>query len=147
MNPIYSDETCPLDGYDGTAVRVLANSSDRQWQQWRAGHLGQPDCPACAKLANPTPRGRKAARPAPAQPVYCQRCAAARAAYGQAIVTFYGPELLSHDVSTPEAALALFDSDDLLPSEIVIWLQILPGTVRSRRQETLLGNLIGSATT
>jgi hypothetical protein len=65
-------------------------------------------------------------------------------AYGQAIVTFYGPALLGHDVSTIDAALALFDRDDVLPSEIVIWLQLVPSAVRTRRQESLLGNLISS---
>jgi hypothetical protein len=150
ITPIYVEETCPLEGYEELSVHVLANSTVRQFEGWRSGHLGGTDCPQCAKLSAPkVVRGRRAKAPA-ANPqassstVYCPACTAARAAFGQAVVAFYGPTLLGHDVSTPDAALALFDSDDLLPSEIVIWLQLVPGAVRNRRQETLLGNLISS---
>lgn len=129
---IFVDEPCPLEGYGDLAVRVLANASDAAWRQWATGSLGTPGCPDCAAL----PDGQR-----------CPACTAARTLYGQAIVTLYGPTLLGHDVSTPEAALALFDDDAALPSELVIWLQLVPGTVRQRRTEALLPNLTGSATT
>ena len=147
---IYRDEPCPLEGYDNLNVRVLANATDAQWKLWAAGHLGTPDCAACAALRTPpVGRGKRAAA-APAEtspPSRCPACEAARAAYGQAIVLLYGPTLLGEDVSTPDAALALFDRDDALPSEIVIWLQLLPGAVRNARTESLLGNLTRSLTT
>lgn len=146
---VYIEETCPLEGYAEVRVRVLANASDAEWRTWCAGNLGAPGCPDCAKLNTPpTPRGKRAAQPAPASvPAYCPACTQARAQFGQAIVGLYGPTLLGEDVATPEAALALFDRDDALPSEIVIWLQLLPGAVRDRRTGALLGNLISSATT
>jgi len=145
---IYVDEACPLEGYDGLTVRVLANATDAQWKTWAAGTLGTPDCAACQKFSAPARRGRKAA--APAEPMgrrYCPACAAQRAAYGASIVLLYGPTLLGADVSTPDAALALFDRDDALPSELVIWLQLLPGAVRTARVETLMGNLTSSSAT
>jgi hypothetical protein len=149
INPIYVQEVCPLEGYEALSVRVLANSTDKEWRQWAAGNLGLHGCEQCAKLNAPkVARGRRAKAPAPSQepvaPIYCPSCTAARNAYGQAIATFYGPTLLEHDVSTPAQALALLDRDDALPSELVIWLQLVPSAVRQRRQETLLGNLISS---
>jgi len=149
INPIYVNEPCPLEGYEDLSVRVLANSTDRAWQQWCMGNLGSPQCAECAALRQPkVVRGRQKAGNKPqAEPnphAYCPACQAARDAYGQAIVLFYGPDLLGHDVSTPEAALNLFDRDDALPSEIVIWLQLIPSAVRQKRQESLLGNLISS---
>jgi len=146
INPVYVNEPCPLEGYENLSVRVLANSTDRAWQTWCAGNLGQPGCAKCASLNAPkVPRGRKVVQDfAPNPHAYCPACQAARDAYGLSIVLFYGPELLGHDVSTPEAALNLFDRDDALPSEIVIWLQLIPSAVRQKRQESLLGNLISS---
>ena len=145
---IHVDEICPLEGYEAIRVRVLANATDAEWRIWCEGNLGAPGCEACAKLNVPAvPRGKRAVPEIePAAPRYCPACTQARAQFGQALVTLYGPTLLGQDVSTPEAALALFDRDDLLPSEIVIWLQLAPGAVRARRQETLLGNLTRSST-
>jgi hypothetical protein len=146
---IHVDETCPLEGYEALTVRVLANATDADWRGWCEGNLGTPGCAACKALnVPPVLRGKHKAEAASiAAPSFCPVCAQARAQFGQAIVTLYGPTLLGEDVSTPEAALALFDRDDALPSEIVIWLQLVPGTVRNHRTETLLGNLTGSATT
>ena len=153
IQPIYVDEPCPLEGYDDLRVRVLANASDAQWRDWVSGNMGVPGCPDCAALRQPTvQRGRRRAgnapTPEPDPRAFCPACLAARERFGRAICRFYGPALLGeHDVSTPEAALALLDSDDVLPSEIVIWLQLVPSAVRDRRTEQLLGNLISSATT
>lgn len=152
---IYVDEACPLGGYEELRVRTLANATDAEWKSWAAGNLGTPDCKECAKLTTPpVGRGKKAAPARPAAQLaeagarrYCVACTAARAACGESIALFYGPELLGEDVSTPAAALALFDRDDALPSELVIWLQLLPGVVRNRRSEELLGNLTRSSTT
>jgi hypothetical protein len=166
---IYINEPCPLEGYEDLSVRVLANSTGHEWQEWCQADLGTPGCQECAKLdAPPVARGKRKPKDvatggvvittfppkvvpdtaaAAAEKRYCRRCAAARAAYGRSIVTFYGPTLLGEDVSAPEAALALFDRDDALPSEIVIWLQLVPSQVRDRRTESLLGNLTSSATT
>jgi hypothetical protein len=149
---VHSTETCPLEGYEALQVRILANTSDAEWKRWCAGNLGMPGCPDCKQQASPPVsrgrRGTRAAAPAPAESaaprLYCPACQAARVAYGESIVLLYGPELLGEDVSTPAAALALFDRDDALPSELVIWLQLLPGVVRSARQDTLLGNLTRS---
>jgi hypothetical protein len=142
---VHSTETCPLEGYEALQVRILANTSDAEWKRWCAGNLGMPGCPDCQKRAAPVRRGKKPATPpAEAPRLYCPACQAARVAYGESIVLLYGPELLGEDVSTPAAALALFDRDDALPSELVIWLQLLPGVVRSARQDTLLGNLTRS---
>jgi hypothetical protein len=144
---VYATEACPLEGYEALTVRVLANATDGEWKAWAAGNLGTPGCEACQKLSTPpVQRGKKTAPLVPVEPVrrYCPACEAARAAYAQSIVLFYGPTLLGEDVSTPEAALALFDRDDALPSEIVIWLELLPGAVRNARAESLLGNLTRS---
>ena len=140
---VYIDESCPLEGYESLQVHVLANATDSEWNAWCAAHLGLPGCAECAKLSTPpTRRGRKPAAPIePGPRQYCPACAAARQQYGESIALFYGPALLGEDVSTPEAALALFDRDDALPSEIVIWLALLPGAVRNARVETLMGNL------
>lgn len=150
---IYVDEPCALDGYDSLSVRVLANSTEAEWRLWATGNLGTPDCAECAKLPAKTREDKEEEElgplRAPSRPSreYCAACTAARAAFGQSIVTFYGPTLLEHDVSTEAAALALFDDDTALPGEIVIWLQLVPGVVRNRRQEALLGNLIPFSTT
>ena len=140
---IYVTEPCPLDGYDDLSVRVLANATDREWRTWAEGDLGAPGCPDCAKLNEPkTPRGKQSA-PLGADPWprrYCESCTKRRQQFGQSIVLFYGPRLLDRDVSTVDAALALFDDDDALPSEIVIWLQLLPSQIRDRRTKALMGN-------
>jgi hypothetical protein len=138
---IYVEEPCPLDGYDGLNVRVLGNATDREWREWAGATLGDPDCGKCKALNPLIPPDPALAR------LYCPACTAARAAWGRSIVLLYGPRLLDHDVSTPEAALALFDDDDALPTEIVIWIQLLPGVVRLRRQEALIPNLTGSLVT
>lgn len=147
---VYVEEACLLEGYEDLRVKVLANATDAEWKRWAAGTLGTPGCEACQALsAPPVRRGRKTAPLVPVEPTrhYCPACAAARAAYGESIALFYGPTLLDEDVSTPPAALTLFDRDDAFPSEIVIWLQLLPAVVRERRTETLLGNLTRSSTT
>lgn len=149
---IYINEPCPLEGYEDLTVRVLANSTDAEWRQWSLGNLGVPGCEQCAKLRAPkVARGKRRAEnapaPAPDPNAFCPSCQAARQAYGQSIVTFYGPTLLEHDVSSPDRALDLFDRDDALPAELVIWLQIVPSRVRERRQEQLLGNWTSSSTT
>lgn len=151
---VYIDESCPLDGYDGLTVRVLGNATDREWREWAGATLGDPQCAACAALRTEDAHAEGAhAEGATHEGAahegrsYCPACTAARAAWGRSIVLFYGPKLLDHDVSTPEAALALFDDDNALPSEIVIWLHLVPGVVRVRRQESLIPNLTGSLTT
>ena len=145
---VYTEEPCPLDGYEDLAVRVLANATDAEWRCWATADLGAVGCAACQQLNAPIKRGRRPAAPAePGPRRYCPDCAARRARYGESVALFYGPVLLGEDVSTPAAALALFDRDDALPSEIVIWLQLLPGVVRERRTSDLLGNLTRSSTT
>jgi len=145
---VYVEEVCPLDGYADLRVRVLANATDGKWRAWATSTLGTPDCESCQKLTAPPRRGKRAAlTPEPAARRYCPACTAARQQYGQSIALFYGPSLLGEDVSTPEAALTLFDRDDALPSEIVIWLQLLPSAIRNARVESLMGNLTRSSTT
>jgi hypothetical protein len=129
MLHVYLDEPCPLDGYGDLTVRVLANATWTEWRRWLEGGLGDPGCAAC-EMGPPR--------------VYCDDCTARRQAFGQSIVLFYGPRLLDHDLTTPEQALALFDDDDALPSEIVTWLLLAPRLIRERREKELLGNLTGS---
>lgn len=137
---VYVEEACPLEGYEGLKVRLLANATDAEWRAWLGGTLGAVGCEACKALNTP-------AAPTPQERRYCSDCTAAREAQGRSIVLFYGPRVLDEDVSTPAAALALFDDDDRLPSEIVIWLTILPGVVRNARLDRLLPNSNGSLTT
>ncbi len=132
----FVDAPCPLAGYDDLSVRVCASVTDREWRNWATGNLGLPDCVDCATLRQAQTDGSPR--------VYCDACTTKRQAFAQSIVLFYGPRLLDHDVTTPDQALALFDSDDLLPSEIVTWLIIAPRIVRDQRQKDLLGNLDGS---
>ena len=149
---IYAPEVCPLEGYADHSIAVLQNSTDADMAAWNAGNLGVPDCPACAKLSVPkVVRGRRAKTPTPishppSPMVYCPRCAKTRATYGPALVTFFGANTLDLDFSTPEVALATLDRDDI-PAEIVMWLMLLPGTVRARRFGDLEKNLLSSLTT
>lgn len=128
----YVDEACPLDGYGDLSVRVCASVTDREWRRWGDGNLGAVGCEACAAL--------RTDQAADAPRAYCEACTAARLAFGQSIVLFYGPRLLEHDVATPEQALALFDDDDTFASEIVTWLYITPRAVRERRISSLIPN-------
>ena len=141
---VYLDEPCPLDGYEALTVRILANPTGAEWADWNAGHLGSTGCAECKKV-QPAPRGKKV-QPTTTTRHYCAACQAARAAFGRSIAAYYGPRVLDLDVSTPEAALAAFDADDVLPDELLAWLIQLPYAVWTRRRRRL-GERLGSSST
>lgn len=132
--------TCPLDGYEGVALRMLANPTRLEKEDWWAGNLGDPACPDCAKVnAYDGPlSGPKA---------YCSACSLARERFGRALVAICGentdPVL---DFSTPERALATLDSGTL-PDELVAWLYRAPGKLWLDRIALLEKKLIGSSET
>jgi hypothetical protein len=143
---IYADETCPLEDYESFKLRVLQNSTDAEWRDWLQGGLGTPDCPDCAALRQPpVARGKRSKQPtqAPNPAAYCPTCTEARVRFGRAGHAFFGPGTPDLDFSGPEAALATLERDDL-PSELLMWLTLLPGVVRSRRAEQVAGNLTRS---
>ena len=147
---IHRTEVCPLEGYETLSVRLLVNPTGAEYADWTAGNLGLPECADCAALrTKPVPRGRRAR---PAEPdadaplIYCPRCTASRERFGRAAVALYGPRLLDMPCATPAEALALLGSDQL-PGELLIWLMLLPESVIARRQDDLIKNLNGSATT
>jgi hypothetical protein len=131
---IYSDQPCPLDGYEGYSFRVLLNPTGQEKTDWMQGNLGIEDCDDCAKLG--TPRGKQASD-APQSKRYCARCQGLRAQLGRATVAVYGT---SHaegfDFSTPESALATFSQDDL-PDELLRWLYMLPAALWVARVDDL----------
>jgi hypothetical protein len=149
---IYAPEVCPLDGYDSLSIAVLQNSTDADMADWNNGGLGGIDCPKCAKLRAPkVVRGRRAKAPAvnpqaSSPAIYCADCQKARSRFGTALVAFFGTNSGDMDFSTPSAALVTMDRDDL-PAEIVMWLFLLPQTVRARRFGDLEKNLLSSLTT
>jgi hypothetical protein len=130
---VYVTEPCPLDGYDSLTVRVLANPTSSEWGTYGVANLGTPGCKACVKRRSPE-----------GAPVYCPKCAHERAVFGQSMSLFYGPELLGADVSTPEAAIAAFENDDL-PDELLIWLLLLPHKVWTERHEAIAKNVFTSS--
>jgi hypothetical protein len=134
---IYVQEDLPA-GYDGS-LRVLANLTTREVEQWYAAGLGTPGCVECAKL-----RTRPADAPDPVL-VYCPACTSARQSFGELASLIYGPKLLGEDVSTGDRALAFFDNDDALPAELVAWLFVLPDSIRLRRTETIRKNARSSS--
>ncbi len=142
---IYADEACPLEDYESFGIRVLQNSTDAEWRDWLLGNLGTPDCAACAALRQPRAtrgkRGKPAEGPNPA--AYCPACQEARERFGRAGHAFFGPGTPDLDFSSPHAALVTLERDDL-PSELLMWLMLLPGAVRGRRAEQLAGNLTRS---
>jgi len=146
MAPIraYVDETCPLDGYGDLSVRVMASATDREWRAWAESNLGDPNCEACLALNQTDEQASPSPPPSAGARTYCETHQAARQKFGQSIVLLYGPRLLDHDIATPEQALALFDDDDALPAELVVWLFMLPRLVRERRIGSLAPNWNGS---
>lgn len=145
---IYKEQPCPLEGYDGLSIRLLVNPSGKEIRDWDTGTLGAIGCEACAKLNTPkTARGKQA--PAPAEPAprrYCEACTAARERKGRAAVALFGPVLLERPCATVEQALAILDDDDI-PSDLFIWLLLLPDKVVNERLESIQGNSNGSLTT
>jgi hypothetical protein len=120
---IHEDATCPLPGYEGYTFRVLANPTGSEKQDWSRGlsYLVQSDCADCAALDT---RDRKAAKEGERR--YCAACQEARAVAGRASVAIFGQSHVEgFDFSTPDASLATFTRDDL-PSELQLWLYMLP---------------------
>jgi hypothetical protein len=140
---LYSNETCPLEGYDGFTFRVLLNPTAAEKTDWALGHLGAEHCPACAGLNQLPAFDGTAEREAPAR-AYCPSCAEARARLGRSAVAIFGQSQVSgFDFSTPDAALASF-SQDGLPDEFLYWLFALPGALWEKRTADLKKKLIGS---
>jgi hypothetical protein len=133
---IYKAEACPLEGYEDVTIEVLQNASNADMNRWLEGNLGTPGCDACQALradAGADPKAR------------CATCAAARATFGAALVRFFRtPVGVPLAVSTPAAALATLDDEDL-PTDLLTWLLLLPNAVRTRRLDELQKNLRSSS--
>jgi len=126
---IYTDQPCPLDGYEGYSFRVLANPTGAEKTDWALGHLGAQGCADCARLG--TVRGKGLREPKR----YCEACTTARAQLGRSAVAIYGTSRVDgFDFSNPEAALASFSMDDL-PDELLAWLYMLPTALWAARSE------------
>lgn len=138
---LYDDQTCPIAGYEGYALRVLVNPTGAEKTDWALGHLGIDGCAECAKLQ---PIAGTSKTPTPRR--WCAACAEARARLGRAAVAVFGT---SHtegfDFSTPENALATFAQD--MPDELLAWLYMLPASLWAARSDDLKKKLLPSLTT
>lgn len=138
---IYSDESCPLDGYAGYTFRVLLNPTGAEKMDWAMGHLGIEGCEACARLG--TARGKQGS----SGKRYCTPCQEARERMGRSASAIFGT---SHtdgfDFSTPDTALATFEQPDL-PDELLAWLYMLPTSLWAARSESLKKTLSTLLTT
>lgn len=138
---LYSDEPCPLDGYEGYSFRVLLNPTGAEKNDWALGHPGAEDCVDCAKLG--TARGKQGN----GGKEYCEPCKTARDRMGRAVVAIYGTSHVEgFDFSTPDAALATFSMVDL-PDELLAWLYMLPAALWNARNEEIKKKLPRSSTT
>lgn len=145
---IYKPQPCPLEGYEALSVRLLVNPTGRELSDWQLGTLGLPGCTDCEALNAPTVARGKKAQPAeaPAEWQYCPTCATLRSRKARACVALYGPTLLGRPCTTEAEALAILDDDDI-PTEVFVWLLLLPEQVVNARMEQLRPNSPGSATT
>lgn len=129
---IYNEEACPLEGYGDLKIRLLVNPSGRELLDWQQGSLGMPGCETCTE--------ENGARH------YCDDCAAARERKGRAAAALFGPVLFDRPCQTTDQALAILDDDDI-PSELFIWLLLLPDSVVNARIDRIYPNSNGSLTT
>lgn len=145
---IYKPQECLLEGYEGLTVRLLVNPTGRELSDWQLGGLGLPGCTDCERLNTPkAARGKKAQpAPAPAKRQYCDTCATLRSRKARACVALYGPSLLDRPCTTEAEALTILDDDDI-PTEVFVWLMLLPDQVVNARMEQLRPNSPGSVTT
>lgn len=126
---IYTDEPCPLDGYEGYRFRVLANPTGAEKTDWSLGHLGRDGCADCAELGTLTSKQGDATK------TYCADCQEGRDRLGRASVAIYGTSHVEgFDFSTPEASLATFSQADI-PDELLLWLYMLPQALWAARGE------------
>lgn len=123
---IYVNESCPLSDYPGHTLRVLANPTPHEKNEWAFSGLGTPNCAECARL-----KGQEIA--------YCAVCSASRARFGKiAVVILEGSAFPGFDVSTPEAALSSFDAAQTeMPDELLLWVYMAPAVVWDRRADEL----------
>lgn len=133
---LYSDEPCPLDGYQGYTFRVLLNPTGQEKTDWIEGNLGIDGCADCATA-------RAAESPSP----FCPSCQTARGRFGRATCAIYGTSRTEgFDFSTLEASLASFEQDGL-PDELLRWLYMLPAALWVQRNEEIKKKLPTSSTT
>lgn len=132
---IYENVTCPLEGYEGVTVRVLANPLGSTINDWVYGHLGVPFCPDCEATTGDR-----------ATTVYCPSCQQARERFGRALSAAYAESRAPGlDFSTPEAALATIDGDNV-PDEFVAWLLSFAPALWKERKDTIKKKLPGFST-
>jgi hypothetical protein len=125
-------ENMSPDRYESLVFRVLTNPSSAIWNDWNAGYTGRPGgCPEC-----------RAVRESTGDPTaHCPACQEARERLGRALHAFYGQSAVSDlDFSTPEAALATYERQDL-PDDLIFWLSMLPLSIVDKRRGDLLKNL------
>jgi hypothetical protein len=124
---IFEKAECPLPGYEGLAVQVLANPTGKEWREFLTGGTG---ADPLLTRADGEIDADWAAR------VDASRTAR-RAQFGAILSTLYGKQAYGPlDFTTTEAALATVEHDDL-PDEIVLWLLEVPITVHDQRIEAM----------
>lgn len=138
---LYSDQPCPIDGYEGYSFRVLLNPTGAEKDDWAMGHTGAQGCAACAQLG--TPRGKQGSE----RTLYCPDCQAARNRLGRASAAIYGSSHVEgFDFSSCAASLATFGMPDL-PDELLLWLYMLPAALWQARTEEIKKKLLTSLRT
>lgn len=127
FQPIYQTRACDLPGYGDLAVVVLANPTNKQWANFLDGGLDASHL--LERADNETNEAWEQRR--------ATNRAERREQLGQGLVALYGGKTFGPlDFSTPQAAIATIEHDDL-PDEIVQWLMELPITVRRERIEAM----------
>lgn len=133
---LYSDQPCPIDGYEGYSFRVLLNPTGAEKDDWAMGNAGVQGCEACADA-------RKAKTPTP----FCEQCTLARDRLGRSATVIYGTShVKGFNFADTAASLATFAMTDL-PDELLLWLYLLPGALWAARAEEIKKKLLTSLPT
>lgn len=130
---IHVTETCPLEGYEGYTLRILANPTPANKNDWAFGDLPREGCEDCARLG--TLRGKPKATQA--QPHYCAECTAKQQRLARACVAILGETRAGGlDFSTEEAAIATL-AQPAMPDDLLAWIYMVPAAVWERRSNDL----------
>jgi hypothetical protein len=124
---IFEKVECPLSGYDGLAVQVLANPTGKEWREFLTTGTGVD--PFLERDDGETAEAWLARLDASR----IER----RARFGAVLATLYGHQAYGPlDFTTAEAALATVEHDDI-PDELVSWLMEIPSAIHDRRIEAM----------
>jgi hypothetical protein len=138
-------------GYDPRdwAVDVLLNPSRATLRDWRDGGTdyaeGQQQVIGYNRIIieNTSDDAERAAAQQRIDEIEAERVER-RAKLGRALHAFYGTTPAGRwDFSSPEAALATIERDDI-PEEVITWVLLLPHAVSQRRQDLIVKKLHAS---